>query len=173
MILDLRVFDEYPAETTIHARPDELGRFDESVVRTDKARADLEIQKSTEEYYCQGRVEAQVVLECSRCLTEFTVNLLGDTDFVVCSSEFAARHRGTDDEDYVCFEGNDLRVDIVEPVRQALMLAMTMKPLCSGECRGLCPNCGTNLNEQTCNCTRETTDPRWDSLRKLFPDRTG
>jgi uncharacterized protein len=171
MILDLRVFDEYPAETTVYANPGEIGRLDDSVVRIDAAKVDLAIQKSGEEYYCQGEVEAQVVLECSRCLAEFTSKLMGDTDFVACSSEFAARRRGTDDEDYVCFEGNDLRVDIVDPVRQTLVFALSMKPLCSEDCRGLCPTCGSNLNEQTCNCTDETIDPRWDGLKKLFPER--
>jgi uncharacterized protein len=171
MILNLRQFDQYPAETTIQANPDELGRFADSVVRIEVAGVDLAIQKSAQEYYCQGRVTARVVLECARCLGEFEADLGGETDFVVCSENYAAQHRGVDSEDCVCFKGNDLQVDIVEPVRQALVLAMSMKPLCSENCRGLCPTCGVNLNEQTCECKQETTDSRWDGLRNLSPDR--
>jgi uncharacterized protein len=171
MILDLRVFGEYPAETMIQANPGELGRFDNSVVRVEAAGVDLAIQKSAQEYYCQGRVTALVVLECARCLGEFEAELGGEADFVVCSEDYAAQHRGVDSEDYVCFRGNDLQVDIVEPVRQALVLAMPMKPLCAEACRGLCPTCGVNLNEQNCECKQETTDPRWDGLKNLSPDQ--
>ncbi|MEW5796113.1 MAG: DUF177 domain-containing protein [Candidatus Zixiibacteriota bacterium] len=171
MILDLRVFDEYPAETSIYADPGELARLDDLVVKVRAAHVDLDIQKAADEYYCQGRVEAQVVVECARCLGEFDSKLAGEVDFVVYSREEATRHRDVDEEDYVCFEGNDLRVDIVVPVRQALVLSIPMKPLCSEDCRGLCPTCGANLNERTCDCKIETLDPRWDGLRKLFPDR--
>jgi len=165
------VFDEYPAETTIYADPRELAKLDDSIVAVRAAAVDLAIQKSADEYYCQGRVTAQVTVECARCLGEFETEFSGEIDFVVCSEQDAAQHRGIDEEEYVCFQGNDLRTDIVVPVRQALVLSMPMKPLCSEGCRGLCPTCGANLNERTCNCKTETFDPRWDGLKKLFPDR--
>jgi len=165
------VFDEYPAETSIYADSCELARLDDLVVQVRAAHADLDIQKAADEYYCQGQVAARVVVECARCLGKFETELAGEVDFVVCSQQEATRHREVDEEDYVCFEGNDLRVDIVVPVRQALVLSMPMKPLCSEDCRGLCPKCGANLNERTCDCKNETPDPRWDGLKNLFPDR--
>jgi uncharacterized protein len=170
MILDLRAFDEFPAEATIQAGPGELGPFDDSVIRVDGVSANLAIQKSAEEYYCQGRVEARVVLECARCLGEFEADLKGVTDFVVCAAEAVKDYAGGDSEEYVCFIGNEPRADIVEPVRQALVLSLPMKPLCSEGCRGLCPGCGANLNEKTCNCKEEATDPRWDALKGLSTD---
>jgi len=173
MILDLRVFDDYPAETTIYADPTELGRIDECLLQIKAAAVELAIQRSADEYFCRGQVTARVLLECARCLAEFETDLVGETNFVVCSEQEAQAHRRSDEEEYVCFQGNDLRVDIVEPIRQTLVLTMSMKPLCSEDCRGLCPTCGTNLNEQTCNCTNETIDPRWDGLKRLFPDREG
>jgi uncharacterized protein len=171
VILDLRVFDEYPAETTVYADPGELARLDDLVVVVKTAAVDLAIQKFAEEYYCQGQAKARVVVECARCLGEFETEFSGEVDFIVCSEPDAARHRGVDEEEYVCFQGNDLRADIVVPVRQALVLSMPMKPLCTEICLGLCPACGGNLNERTCDCKNETIDPRWDKLKKLFPDR--
>jgi uncharacterized protein len=167
--LDLRVFSEYPAETTIYADPTELGRVDECLLQIKAAAVELAIQKSADEYYCQGQVTARVLMECARCLGEFETDLVGEVSFVLCAEQEAQRHSRSDEEEYVCFQGNDLRADIVDPVRQALVLSMPMKPLCSEGCRGLCATCGVNLNEQTCGCKKETPDPRWDGLKKLFP----
>jgi uncharacterized protein len=169
--LDLRVFDEYPAETTIYANPTEFGRIDECLLQIKAAAVELAIQKSADEYYCQGRVTTRAVLECARCLREFETDMIGDVSFVLCAEKEALAHGGSDDEEYVCFQGNELRADIVVPVRQALVLSMPMKPLCSEGCLGLCTTCGANLNEQTCDCKNETPDPRWDSLKKLLPDQ--
>ena len=52
-------------------------------------------------------------------------------------------------------------------MREQFYLALPMKPLCRESCRGLCPECGTNLNTGTCSCVREWTDPRLDGLRAL------
>jgi len=170
MILDLRVFEEFPASTTIAAGPGELSPFDGSVIRVDGVEADLAIQKSANEFFCQGQVAARMVLECARCLVKFETELTGPTDFIVCSAEDVARYSDGDNENYVRFLGNELRADIVEPVRQALVLALSMKPLCSEDCRGLCASCGANLNERTCDCKKETIDPRWDGLKNLNPE---
>jgi uncharacterized protein len=170
MILDLRAFEEFPVEAAIRAGPGEFAPFDDSVVRVDGVVANLAIQKSAEEYYCQARVKARVALECARCLCEFETELSGETDFVVCAEQAAKEYADGDAEEYVCFLGNELRADVVEPVRQALVSSLSMKPLCSEDCLGLCPSCGVNLNRKTCDCKNETTDPRWDGLKDLSPD---
>ena len=167
MILDLRAFEEFPAKATIQASQGGLSPFADSVVRVNSAEIELAIQKSDDEFFCQGQVTAQVVLECARCLTRFESKLTGSLGFIACSADDIAEYLGRDTEEYVPFSGNDLSVDLVGPVQQALMLALPMKPLCADDCRGLCPSCGVNLNEKTCDCENETTDPRWDGLKGL------
>lgn len=157
-------------DTTVLAGPDDLTSFDESVIRVDEISLDLAIQQSEGEFYCQGRATAQVMLECARCLSEYETEITAKADFIICSADDAASRSGSDSELYVSFQGNALTVDIVEPVRQALVLAMSMKPVCSDDCRGLCQSCGVNLNEKSCDCKIETTDPRWDGLSDLLPE---
>jgi len=171
MILNLREFVEFPAEALVHAGSGEISAPDDRVVAIGAVVARVAVQKSAQEYFCQGRVTAQVTLECARCLAPFLAELSEDTDFVICSSGLAGERGRLDQEDYLLLQGNDLTVDIVEPVRQALTLAVPLKPLCREDCRGLCPQCGANLNEGLCGCRTETTDPRWDGLRRLFPDK--
>jgi uncharacterized protein len=46
-------------------------------------------------------------------------------------------------------------------------LALPVKPLCRPDCKGLCPECGKNLNEGACGCSPDTGDPRLAALRQL------
>ena len=172
MILDLREFDEFPAETSLLAGPGELSPFGDSVVSVERVETDLAIQKSSEEYFCQAHVCAEITMECARCLESFRREIVCATDFIATSLSVAEERKGViDDEDYVYFKGDDLRIDIVEPVRQALALELPLKPLCTENCRGLCQKCGANLNQTTCECKPEETDPRWEGLKKLLPDQ--
>ena len=169
MILDLREFDEFPIETTLTAKPGTFASFADEVKFVGEVKLHLAIQKANEAYFCQGEVTATLTLECSRCLESFERTVSQATDFVACAAESLAVRdpRAIDDELYVILKGTDMRVDVSEPVRQALFLSLDMKPLCSEGCLGLCPVCGQNLNEQTCDCRTETVDPRWEGLKNL------
>jgi len=168
MILDLREFEEFPARKTIEAGPGALKPFADTVVSVESVGVTVDIQKAGDEYFCQAAVSVKIIGECVRCLTHYPTVLAGRTDFIICSDTEENRLRASeDDEDYVFFRGSDLRVDISEPVRQAAILSLSLKPLCSEDCRGLCSQCGTNLNERTCDCVKESIDPRWEGLRGL------
>ena len=170
MIVDLREFEDFPVQTTVAAGPGELTPVADSIKEIQRAEILLAIQKAGEEFFCQGQVHATVTLECARCLRHYTAELRNTADFVICSEVLAAERaqEGIDDEDYVYLRGMDLRVDITEPVRQAVELAVPMMPLCTADCRGICPRCGANRNEQPCDCETKETDPRWDGLRGLL-----
>lgn len=173
MIVDLRAFEDFPAQTTVKAGPGEITPVADSVKAVKSVIVDLAIQKAGEEFFCQGQVRADVTLECVRCLKEFDAQLRNKTDFVMCSETVVEERRreAIDDEDYVFLRGGDLVGDITEPVRQAIELALPMKTLCTPDCRGLCPSCGVNRNEETCDCQIDQADPRWEGLKGLFPEK--
>jgi uncharacterized metal-binding protein YceD (DUF177 family) len=58
-------------------------------------------------------------------------------------------------------------IDVNDDVRQTVFLAVPLKLLCSESCKGLCPQCGINLNMGTCACTDDPADGRWEKLRSL------
>ncbi|MCP4684838.1 MAG: DUF177 domain-containing protein [bacterium] len=168
MILDLREFDEFPARKTIEAGPGALKPFADTIISVDGACVSVDIQKAGEEFYCQAEVTVTATGECARCLTQYQAELVGKTNFIICSDTGETRQRALEDnEEYVFFKGTDLRVDITEPVRQTAILSLSLKPLCDEDCRGLCAQCGQNLNERSCDCVKESTDPRWEGLRDL------
>ena len=168
MILDLREFEEFPARKTIEAGPGALKPFADTVDTVEGVAVAVDIQKAGEDYYCQAAVKVRIVCECVRCLTNFPAELEGRTNFIICPDSEETRQRALEDEeDYVFLPGASLRVDISEPVRQTAILSLSMKPLCSEDCRGLCSQCGANLNEGDCGCVKESIDPRWEDLKGL------
>jgi uncharacterized protein len=168
MILDLRALDQFPAMADVLAGKDEFQSFLPEVTGVERVRLLVTIHKSEQEYICYGTVEARVRMECSRCLREFGADLQSPTEFIVRSDNQPPDPKGTpDDQDYVYMHGQNLVADPSELVRQALILSVEMKPLCTPECRGLCQTCGANLNDGQCGCRVERIDERWSALRGL------
>jgi uncharacterized protein len=59
-------------------------------------------------------------------------------------------------------------LDLGELLREQFLLALPMKPLCDDGCRGLCPECGANLNRTPCGCAPTWEDPRLAALKGLL-----
>jgi uncharacterized protein len=66
---------------------------------------------------------------------------------------------------YLFHDGRQL--DLRDEVRSAILLSSPMQPLCGPNCKGLCPECGANLNDSKCSCDARPVDPRWKGLEKL------
>lgn len=61
-------------------------------------------------------------------------------------------------------------IDLEEPIKQIVYLSMPMKALCKGDCKGICPMCGINLNTGKCECNDFVIDPRLEKLKTLLRD---
>ena len=101
---------------------------------------------------------------CDRCLSPI------EKDFSCEMEEVFKKKDQWDGEgenpDVVYFQGS--AVDIDEVVLNNILLSLPSKILCSEGCRGLCPECGKNLNEGECGCDTRPSDPRFDVLDKFF-----
>jgi uncharacterized protein len=116
------------------------------------------------EIVVRGRVEGTLDQQCRRCLEPVAVPLREEVTLVFAPPDVL----GGDDEGEIRVLPADQRlVDLAEPIREEVILAAPPYVLCRPECRGLCPHCGTDLNETTCECAVEEPDPRWDALRAL------
>lgn len=114
-----------------------------------------------------GTVTGQVVETCPRCLKvverehEVPIDFRFEPDL-----EMWEEGPGV----YV-LDGNQDEIDAGPALREEFLLALPDYPLCRADCRGLCPRCGTDLNEGECDCAEPTGDPRWEALRRqLAPD---
>jgi uncharacterized protein len=123
----------------------------------------------------QGAVAAEVEVECSRCIERFTMPVEGTLEEqfqpTVDVDTGAPIARAAYDADDLTFDiDTNHLMDLSEPVRQSLLVALPMKPLCRADCKGLCPQCGANWNDGACDCKTETVDQRWAGLRELRLD---
>jgi uncharacterized protein len=72
------------------------------------------------------------------------------------------------DDDLSTAYFHDNAIDLEDLMREQFLLALPMKPLCSDACKGLCPQCGANLNTNPCNCNPSWVDPRLKVLSDLL-----
>jgi uncharacterized protein len=140
-----------------------LGDVGTALARLDGAPARLEgrLESVVEGILFTGAVAAPVALRCARCLTPLSTEIVVD----VCEVFFAPGHDEAADDDSYRVTGEVIDGEAL--VRDAVTLALPLAPLCREECRGLCPNCGRDLNAGPCDCRFEETDPRWAPLEAL------
>ena len=111
----------------------------------------------------KGTVEGVLEQECRRCLAPVKTPVKLDTLLV-----FGAPDEEVGDDGEIHPVAPDaVELSLGPAVREELILAVDPYVLCDPECRGLCPRCGVDRNRETCECTLEESDPRWDALRKL------
>ncbi len=117
-------------------------------------------------YFWHARMDAVLRLECRRCLTPVDVPVTQKLELL-----FAVEQDGLDD-DVGCYTIPDRarELDLRDALREELVLATPQFVECRPDCRGLCPDCGANLNAGPCGC-RPKRDPRWEALGDLLPGR--
>jgi len=168
MNLDLREFESFPAEVTVDVEADSADYGIDGIGFHEPTNVKLVIQKVKDEYYCHGEATVKVEAECSRCLEMFDLELNGELNFVVKTEQGEAILSSDANLEVIYVDSHEPVIELHEPIRQSLMLSIPIKPICSTECRGLCPSCGANLNEGNCDCTGKEVDERWEGLRDLM-----
>lgn len=126
--------------------------------------------------HVRGRLSARLGLQCGRCLEPFELPVDQELDLFYLPHRPDAAVEGEEEEDDVGLSDHDMVVafyrggelDLGQMVREQFFLAVPMKHLCRQDCAGLCPACGANRNQATCNCVLEDTDPRLMPLKKLL-----
>ncbi len=99
---------------------------------------------------------------CDRCAEEFS------EDFDLELSHVLVRFLNDDENDeFILADESQLNLD--EIYREDIFLALPFKFLCSDDCKGLCPQCGKNLNDGPCDC-KKPGDPRFEILQQLITD---
>lgn len=124
---------------------------------------DLEAQPAVKDVIVHGRVKGEVAHECRRCLEPVPVAI--DENVSMFFQDGVPEEQAEAEEVYALPERGDL--DLTQAVREQVALAVPQYALCREDCRGLCPQCGRNLNEGDCDCAVEEVDDRWAALRRI------
>ncbi len=118
----------------------------------------------------EGRVDAELTLQCSRCLEPFTTAISGAVQLTLVADavEYAVGEAQIHEEDTSLFYATEGKVDLRWVTTEQLYLQLPMKPVCRPDCRGLCPHCGANRNVEPCACRASAGDPRLAPLAELL-----
>jgi uncharacterized protein len=111
----------------------------------------------------QGIVKSQLCLECVRCLESFVLPITLELEEI-----FRLPGAGASTPDVSYAVGDDGWLDLAPLLREDAWVAIPMKPLCHADCKGLCPQCGANLNLESCTCESAGIDPRLALLKDLL-----
>lgn len=120
-----------------------------------------EIFKTDDSVIFSGKIEYTLTDECARCLQEFDNKIETKFQAAVVQKE----DMESDEVQMVIKDGN-IKMD--DTIKQLIYLSFPMKSLCDKDCKGICPDCGANLNNEKCQCENSLTDPRFDKLKDLL-----
>ena len=112
---------------------------------------------------------------CSRCLGELELPLrleIEEEFLASVDAKTGARQPAPEDPEAFRIDAKHT-LDLGDAVRQHWTTAVPVQPLCRPDCRGLCPRCGRDLNQDTCSCPPEDDDGRWSALRQIVSKQEG
>ena len=110
----------------------------------------LYAQHVSDEVVVRGSLSADMSLKCTRCAEFFSTT--------VTDSDFLRAYTASKDLD---------SVDITEDIREDILLSIPDFPICSDECKGLCAQCGAELNKASCDCEAGERPNPWSALDNL------
>lgn len=149
--------------------PDDLQLDPEKTRIKGPVECELTLTRNGTKVILEGDATFSLVLECARCSAEFILNERETmTAYYLPEKNEYNDTEGLSREDMLSEQYTDDTIDAQQLLLDTIELAKPMKPLCSESCKGLCPICGQNLNTAKCTCKKDTTDPRWDALKKLL-----
>lgn len=121
----------------------------------------IRVSRAAQGLLVQVRLLAYIMTECVRCLKDFLQPL--QVEF----TELYAFNRDSITELGLLVPESG-KIDFEPLVREEMLLAMPINPLCQESCKGLCPVCGINLNDESCSHQQSTIDPRLSILSTLI-----
>lgn len=162
-----------PIERVIEL-PDAMGLDVIGVPAGGKIHLTGRIESVVEGILVSSELDAEAVGECVRCLDEVRIPISTRIQELYVHEPtqrgrgtVAAEFDGDDGDDLLSMEGDLLSLE--EPIRDAIVLALPLRPLCATECPGLCPECGAKLAEHA-EHAHPARDPRWEALRGLIEE---
>jgi len=135
------------------------------------ASVSVRVEPMNGQFLVRGTITSEVSFTCGRCIEEGHLPISVDFHQIITprpeseSLEIEDIELSGDDLEFGYIDGEE--INLFEIIREHLILALPMHPVCSEGCKGLCSKCGHNLNESECGCDRQGIDSRWEALKNL------
>lgn len=132
---------------------------------------ELSLTKLEPDYYLRGQLRSRVQQTCARCAESFPLSLA--SPFEVAFAHVSSDRRGaktaqmadeSEEFDVNFFEGNE--IDLSPVVEEQFFLSLPYQALCKSDCKGICQQCGKNLNQSACPCKLTERVTPFSALQK-------
>ena len=170
LTVELTRLDRERGDVRVHeiVGKDEPPLEDTDLPLRDGLEVDLKVRRlPSGEIVARGSISGVLERECRRCLDPLEIPLQEDLDILFVPEAGPDEEEVAEDEGVREFSEVAGVLELGEAVRAEAILAAPRFVECSEDCKGLCPQCGINRNQETCDCTRREPDPRWEKLRAL------
>jgi len=130
----------------------------------------IEVFRTGKNVFVSGLLNTTVELSCIKCLDDFDLPVEAEFHYNLCPSDekelLLEKEINKADLDLFFYQGDI--IDIVPLVREQILLNIPLYPLCHETCKGICPQCGSNLNHSLCQCDKEeAAGSKFEILKKL------
>lgn len=117
--------------------------------------------RTGEGIYIGGELNSILAVDCMRCLDKMALPITFQLDELF----YYPPESAPEGEPFI---GENGFIDLAPLIRELSLLEVPIQPICRKDCRGLCTECGQNLNEAECGCEKDDIDPRLAVLKQLL-----
>jgi uncharacterized protein len=117
----------------------------------------VEVTNTGEALLVTGTVEGVGRTACARCLDPFDVQIIGDVEGYFLMKAGEKPDEEMEEDEFSVLDPSNT-IDLVPLLNAAILVDLPLVPLCREDCKGLCPDCGINLNEETCDCAAKRAE---------------
>ena len=128
---------------------------------------DMVYVRSGDDLWFNGTIAGALMGQCSRCLAEYTIPLARTFSVALSPQRTLDRELELSSDELSAGFYSEEKIDVSAIVQEEVILALPSQPLCKEDCCGLCAQCGTNLNIDSCTCRPAWQDPRLAALATL------
>ncbi len=137
-----------------------------TVFSDDNILCELSVQIVQFGFQISGEIKVSPAYECVRCLES-------NSDQLILPFKLWLSHKEeitAAEQDVIYFPDSQDHFEMNEPIADIISLAEPINPVCNKRCKGLCPNCGPNLNQASCDCILDEQNNPWDALKNFKPE---
>lgn len=127
-----------------------------------------DITNTGDAFLVAGTVEGAAKTACARCLEDVPFDIVGEIEgYFLIGGEDAEAPEDMDDDEFDVLPDNN-EIDMLPLIQAAVLLELPLIPLCDDDCRGICPTCGANLNDEPCSCDKQAEDDAFADAKNPF-----
>ena len=165
MIINVSEIDENGFELNVVKPNDWLDNINDTDIISFESdlKFDIYLEKIVNELSLTGNVEFEISSNCSLCLVD--VKEKKDIPLMLILSPDDNDSKDQMDDNFETYSGD--QIDLSDYLKEQIALSLPFKVVCSDECKGLCSNCGINLNKEDCNCENNWQDSKFAILKNI------